>query len=955
MAAAWSGHKSMPIQEQGSAAALLTTVKELTAELHPHQPAHLTVNLDSRLDKHLGLDSLARVELLARIEKLFGIALPERAFTDAETPRDLLRAVLSASGAKATRPTVPISKPPLGETEGTPQTAQTLVDILDWHVTVHGDRPHVQLYNNEGTGELISYAQLRDGASAVAAGLQHRGLQPGDAVAIMLPTGTDYFFSFYGILLAGGIPVPIYPPVRLSQLEDHLRRHQGILNNCVATMLVTTPEAKPVARLLKSQLEKLHSIVTVDELAATGGTLAGPALGPGDIALLQYTSGSTGKPKGVVLTHAALIANIRVTTESVQADASDVFVSWLPLYHDMGLIGAWLGSLYCGVLLVVMSPLAFLARPERWLQAIHRHGGTLSAAPNFGYELAVRRIENESLQGLDLKSWRLAFNGAEPVSPATLQHFSERFAPYGFRPEAMMPVYGLAESSVGLAFPPLGRGPLIDRIERETLMRDSRAQPAVENEHNILQVMSCGHPLPGHEIRIIDSSKRELPERHQGQLQFRGPSSCSGYFRNPEETQRLFAGEWLNSGDMAYIAHGEVYITSRSKDVIIHGGRNIYPQELEEVIGEITGIRKGCVAVIGSPDPKTRTERLVVLAETRETDSQVLEQLQTQINTAATDIVGIPPDDVALIPPHTLLKTSSGKLRHAASRDLYERGRLDSSQRAVWWQVIRISLSALMPELRRLRRKVVTGLYAAYAWFVFGLLSLGIWLSVALLPRLHWRWAAMSQGVRWMARLSGTHLSVQGLAQLPPANQPCVLVANHMSYLDGYVLVAALRRPFSFVAKTEFQQKFITRLFLSRIGASFVERFDMQKGVADARNLVGAVRGGRALIFFPEGTFTRMPGLLAFHMGAFVAAGEAGVPVVPVTIRGSRSILRANSWFPRHGAITLTIGEPINPQALRAETNGDPWKTALALRNRARDTILRHCGEPDLAREKLPL
>jgi len=237
-------------------------------------------------------------------------------------------------------------------------------------------------------------------------------------------------------------------------------------------------EAKPVARLLKAQVNRLRSIVTPQELARDA--VAGRQdIGARDVAFLQYTSGSTGQPKGVILTHADLLANIRAMGEAVRADSTDVFVSWLPLYHDMGLIGAWLGSLYFACPLVLMSPLAFLARPNRWLWTIHHHRGTLSAAPNFAYELCLSKVDDSDIDGLDLASWRRAFNGAEPVSPQTVRRFSDRFARYGFRPDAMAPVYGLAEAAVGLAFPPYGRGPVIDRIQREPFVSSGRAVPGL--------------------------------------------------------------------------------------------------------------------------------------------------------------------------------------------------------------------------------------------------------------------------------------------------------------------------------------------------------------------------------------------------------------------------------------------------------------------------------------------
>lgn len=920
---------------------LLDTVRQLGIELHPNRKAGSALTLDSSLDRDLGFDSLVRVELLLRIEQTFGVSLPEHTLAAMETPRDLLRAVLTASAA-APHVAIPtrVREVATERIEAEADRAATLLDVLDWHVAAHPQRTHIILLSEEASEE-ISYATLRQEAEAVAAGLQTHGLQPGQSVAIMLPTSRDYFYCFYGILLAGGVPVPIYPPARLSQIEDHLRRHAGILNNALASILITVPEAKAVARLLKSHVEGLHSVTTVQELSVFASPISVPVIKAQDIAFLQYTSGSTGNPKGVVLTHANLLANIRAMGQATRADSTDVFVSWLPLYHDMGLIGAWLGSLYYAIPFVVMSPLAFLARPERWLWAIHRHRGTLSAAPNFAYELCLRKIDDHAIEGLDLRSWRMAFNGAEPVSPDTIVNFQRRFARYGLRPEAIAPVYGLAESAVGLAFPPPGRGPIIDRIKRDTFMRAGKALPASEEEQDALRFVACGQPLPSHQIRIVDAIGHELGEREEGRLEFRGPSTTSGYFRNPEQTRRLFHGEWLDSGDFAYITAGDVYLTGRAKDIIIRAGRNIYPYELEETVGNIPGIRKGCVAVFGSPGPTSGTERLIVLAETRETESMALNKLRGEINTLAINLLGEPPDDIVLAPPHTVLKTSSGKIRRAASRDLYEKGGTAGRRpRAVWWQFARLAWAGVTPQLRRSLRLASGVLYACYTWLLFWVLAPLTWLMAALLPRPAWGWTISRIMARLFVRLSGTPFVVRGLENLPQG--PCILVANHASYLDGILLVAALPKQFSFVAKRELRERLIPRIYLEHIGAEFVERFELEQGVEDVKQLLQILRAGQSLIFFPEGTFDRMPGLLPFRMGAFVAATQAGVPVTPVTIRGTRTILRAGQWFPRRGSISITISAPITPE-------GTDWPAAIKLRNATRAEILRFCGEPDLA------
>lgn len=920
---------------------LLGQIRELALELQPRRADTLRVNLDTALDRELGFDSLSRVELLLRLERSFGVTLPERLLAEAETPRDLLRAVQAGRAAGPVVPDIDQRAVQLDELAEVPYQATTLPQVLQWHRQRHPGRPHVYLYGDAEQPETITYGALDDGARAIAAGLQGRGLLPGESVAIMLPTSRDYLFAFFGILLAGGVPVPIYPPLRPSQLEDHLRRHAKILANAQAVLLITVAEAQQVGRLLKGQVDGLRDVVIPPELAADATTLTAPPVQPRDTAFLQYTSGSTGQPKGVILTHADLLANIRAMGEAVQAGSSDVFVSWLPLYHDMGLIGAWLGSLYFGMPLVLMSPLAFLTRPSRWLWAIHRHRGTLTAAPNFAYELCLNKVQEGDIEGLDLGSLRRAFNGAEPVSPNTIRRFGERFAPYGFGQRVMAPVYGLAEAAVGLAFPPLGRGPLIDRIQRQDFTTRGRAIPVSAADAEALEFVACGQPLPGYQVRIVDAAGRELPEREQGRLEFQGPSATSGYLRNPEATRRLFDGEWLDSGDLAYVAGGDLYLTGRAKDLVIRAGRNIYPHELEEAIGDIDGIRKGCVAVFGSPDPRTATERLVVIAETRERGADRLQALRDRIREVASDLLGVPPDEVVLGPPHTVLKTSSGKIRRSAMRELFETGNIDQRQRAVWWQVVRLALASLRPGLRSARRRLAAVAYAGYAHLVFWLLAPPVWLLTVLLPRASWRWAVMRQGARLLFRLGGIPLSVAGLERLPPG-RACVIVSNHASYLDGVLLVAALPLRFAFVAKAELQRKPIPRLFLQRIGTLFVERFDKQRGIDDARRTTAVVRSGRSLLYFPEGTFTRMPGLLPFRMGAFVAAAEAGVPVVPVTIRGTRSLLRGDSRFPRRGHARVIIGEPIHPE-------GSDWGAAMRLRDAARAAILEHLGEPDQA------
>ena len=940
---------STPDDQDKLANTLLMLIEDLVTELHTDKILSFTLTLDSSLDGDLGLDSLARVELISRIEQDFNVTLPQRDFAEAESPRDLLRSIINAQGHKKTFPAKQVIERAVGKVGKLPHHAVTLVDVLEWHVQHNPERLHINILGDDNDVLGLTYQQLWQGAQQVAAGLQQGGIQSGETAAIMLPTGRDYFRSFFGILLTGAIPVPIYPPVRRSQLEDHLHRHSGILNNCVATVLITMPEAKVVARLLKSQVLSLREVATVNDLCSVSASYVRPSISPDDIAFLQYTSGSTGNPKGVVLTHDNLLANIRAMGKAVAATPDDVFVSWLPLYHDMGLIGAWLGSMYFAMLLVVMSPLSFLSRPERWLWAIHQYRGTLSASPNFGFEFCLLRLEDEAIAGLDLSSWRLAFNGAEPVSADSINGFTHRFQAFGFKAEAMMPVYGLAESSVGLAFPPLHRKPVVDRIKRSEFSQSGQAIPAKPADKNALHFVACGHALSGHQIRIVDNDGKELPERQQGGLQFRGASVTSGYYRNPEATKTLFIGDWLDSGDLGYIAEGDVFITGRNKDVIIRAGRNVYPPEVEEVVGNIEGIRKGCVVAFAARDRHYSTERLVILAETRITDQETKQVLKNQIGEISSDLIGLPPDEVILAPPHTVLKTSSGKVRRSACRELYELNQLGQAPKSFWLQVARTALQSALPMTQRLLQGFVNGVYAVYVWILFLILSSVTWLTVMLSPTLKWRWRAAHGLARFLFFAAGIKIVVNGLENLPPEPQISIYVANHSSYLDSFAVVASISRNFSFIAKHELSQNIFTGAALKRIGTKFVERFDKLRGVHDAQDIASTKHLRQSLFFYPEGTFTRVSGLQNFHMGAFITAATTGMQVVPIAICGTRSMLRAGTLMPRRGQITFTVGKVITPEVEVEAGSGDKWSTAVKLREAAHRHILDHCGEVDLS------
>jgi acyl carrier protein len=932
-------------EDDGTAASLLQVVRELVVEARPAGTLP-TVRLDARLDTDLGLDSLAVAELLVRLEARFGRTLPDELLVRAETPRDLLTELSGGAAQVASGGTAPEDGASwrTRATGGTaaPEVAATLLDVLEWHVDTHPDRPHLRLLGTAGEVEELTYGELLREAGQIAAGLRGRRVPAGSAVAMMLPTSRAYFTTFFGILLAGGIPTPIYPPGRPSGLEDHLRRNTRVLDNARAAVLVTVPEVRPLARLVTPKVTSLRHVVTPEDLVDGDVRPPRATLDPSATALLQYTSGSTGDPKGVVLSHANLLANMRAMRQAGELTASDVFVSWLPLYHDMGLIGSWLLSLAAGLPFVVLSPLAFVARPSRWLWAIHDHGGTVSGGPNFGYELCLRRVADRELEGLDLSSWRLAFNGAEPVGPDTVARFTERFGAVGFPAGAMTPVYGLAESSVALTVPPVGRGPLIDRIARAPLQRDGRAVPAHADDAGAARFVACGLPLRGHELRIVDRGGIPLGERQEGTLQFRGPSATAGYHRNDLATRRLVAGDgWLDTGDLGYLADGELYLTGRRKDLIIRAGRNLHPSELETAVGELEGVRRGCVAAFAVADPASGTERLVVLAETRETDEARRGTIRRAVAGAVLDVAGTPPDEVVLAGPGAVPKTSSGKVRRTEARDRYEAGQLDRADRPVWWQVARLGVASVPPRLRRAAPALGATLYGLYAQGVLVVLGAVVLALVAILPDRPRRWRVVRRAGRLLFRATGVPIELRGTEHLPRAG-PFVVAANHASHLDPLVLSLVLPESPIFVAVGELAEQPLVRGFLRRMGAHLIDRGNRVRAVEDRRELTDAVREGRTVVFFPEGRRSPAVGLEPFRSGAFVVAADAGVPVVPIALHGTRQLLAVGQRLPRWSRVTLTVTPPVS-------TDRSGWPGAATLHEGTRAAILRHCGEPDLA------
>ena len=962
---------------------VLEVIRALLNELGS-QGALPMLNLSSQLDRELGLGSLERVELLTRLESAFGVRLPDRVASEANTPGDLVRAILAvpettaevavpASALRGTATTQKLHRDAIGAGVF---AQETLVDVLRYRATHNADEVHLLVTEDGPDGEkelALTFSELYAAGERFAEELARRGVPAGGRVALMLPTSRAFFISYAGILLAGAVPVPIYPPFRADRIEEYATRQSAILNNAEVCLLLTFRRGEAVARLLRPRVRSLEEVADAEKVIEAADKAPPPAPGAlspqvigkrvrkgGDLAMLQYTSGSTGNPKGVMLTHANLLANIRAVGQAVEVGPGDVVVSWLPLYHDMGLIGAWLTPLHFGLPVAVMSPLAFLTRPEKWLQAFHKHRGTVAAAPNFAYELCVRKIADKDIEGLDLSSWRAALNGAEPVNPETLERFGKRFAEYGFRREAQLPVYGLAEATLGVTVPPLGRKPRIDRVERERFALEGRAVPAVAEDETAISFVSSGKPLPRHEVRIVDGKGNPVPERTEGFLWFRGPSATSGYYNNPEATEALLPEgatasdgglPWLNSGDRAYRADQEIYVTGRVKDIIIKGGRNLYPHEVEDLATRAEGIRKGGVVAFGLSDEASGTEKLVVAAETRERDAARRAAIAARVTELVSQGLGLPPDRVELIPPGSIPKTSSGKLRREETKQLYVAGTLSAARPPAWVQIVRLGtksgLDNFGQETRAGLKRGLEMLYGVYLLLVFALWIVPTWALLHFIkdPRAAGRYT--SRAVKILFALAGCKVRVIGKENMEVSGAK-IFAANHTSYCDVLPLMAGLGVEYRFIAKREVRDMPFIGAFLDRMGHLRFDRTDPESRLREVQEVEELLRKGESVFFFPEGTFSSEVGVRPFQLGAFKAAVATGTPIVPISLEGTRKILRDGTHLPRPGSVKITVHPAIYPRtdgSQRSAGDRSGWRELIRLRDATRERIARDSGE----------
>lgn len=896
------------------------------------------INRDASLQKDLTIDSLGKVELFHRIEQFYGVELSESVMIQADSLTDLATAIIEAkSGKTVTKQKSFVAKE--AETHFDPLQAKSLVEVLLKRAAKEPNRVHIFYQDDAGNEHPITYGQLLENAKKVARGLQDWNIEVGETIAIMLPTSEDFFYTFFGVLLIGAIPVPIYPPFRPDRIEEYAMRAANILKNAEVRLLITFQKAERLSDLLKVFISSLKGVITVDSLNKNEGDYKAIHVHEKMPGLIQYTSGSTSLPKGVLLTHENLLANIRAIGQSIHLTSADVAVSWLPLYHDMGLIGSWLTSFYHANPVVIMSPLSFLSRPERWLWTIHYHRATVTGAPNFAYELCVRRISEKSLEGLDLSTWRLSFNGAEAVNPRTLENFIKKFAPYGFKETTMYPVYGLAETCVALTFPPLNRPPKIDVIDRAIFQAEQRAVPTTDSGQNSLQMVCCGKAIIGHEVKIVDENHKEVPERTVGNLHFRGPSSMQGYYNQPEATKAILVDGWWNSGDLAYLAEGEVYITGRKKDVIIKAGRNLYPDEIEEASGQVNGVRKGCVVAFGVTDHQLGTEKLVIVAETKE-DSKVLhKKIIEEITEKVNVVLGILPDEVLLVSPKTIGKTSSGKLQRAACKQAYLNNQLKKAHVPVSVQIAKLYVKSFGVKLSNGLQLALKSLYSLYVGLLVGtsavtLTLMSLLLKANLFARFCRQWARLG------LRLVGCPLEVQGREHLNE-QETCVYVANHASYIDAVVLLALLPAGVTFVAKQELRKvPFLSRI-MKKLNYITVNRMDFSSNLSESNEIAEVLRQGKSVALFPEGGFNYATGLRPFKLGAFKVAVESHTAICPIALDGTRHMMRGDRLILTPKKIKVIIGK-------REYPTSSEWQEVMRLHNISREWIAQYCGEPTI-------
>lgn len=548
---------------------------------------------------------------------------------------------------------------------------RTLAGLLRARAQEHGEK--LALHYKEGDEWLArGWGETWEEARAVAAALHARGVRSGDGVLLLIPEVRPSVSTLFGVWALGAVPSILGVPYRLADLDAYLEQLRGTAKKLNAKALVLSGM---LAGMAGEGSQEGPSLIIADTLVEEGRASAfqpEPETAPGPC-LVQLTSGSTSDPRGVVLSHEKVMLHMASMSQALPSPEHAAAVSWLPLHHDMGLLGGLLFPFFNGFPAHMLSPLDFRQRPFCWLEAMSQFKGTICAAPPSAYAICLGLANRAKESGLDLSAWEVAMIGAEPISPELLRRFSDRFAPCGFRAEAFFPVYGLAEATVAVTFPRKLASTVVDCVDRAVLEREGRAVPSPMGP-GALELTGVGRPIPHTEVRLVDEQDQPVPERTLGEILVRSATVMDGYYREPELTAAAIQEGWLRTGDLGYQADGELFITGRKKELIIKGGHNLIPSILEELTAEVEGVRAGCVAAVGLRSEQRQTELVYVLAETKleaEAQAALGERIRERLRAA-----GIAIDHVLLVAPGTLPKTTSGKLKRKALAEAIASGQL---------------------------------------------------------------------------------------------------------------------------------------------------------------------------------------------------------------------------------------------------------------------------------------
>ncbi len=555
--------------------------------------------------------------------------------------------------------------------------AHTLVDVLRMRKKV--DRDFLIFMDMKNNEKKVSADEVVRKVEGVAHYLINHGMKKDDKAVIMLPTSEEFVYVYFGTLMAGGVPVPVSQPAGTSNLEKYLGNLKHIIADCEGKFFITYDKMKMIVGGMAGASSMGIDFVFTNEIFNDDFTgledvtgVQFPEITSKDIALIQYTSGTTGHPKGVLLSHANLIHNIHGIGVASAMKDGDVGISWLPLYHDMGLIGGFFTTMYWNMPIVLMKPEAFLFRPQWWMQNIGRYKVTMGVAPNFGYHYCVTRIADEDLPQIDLSTWRLALNGAEPIDRITLQKFIDKFKPCGLRENLFLPVYGMAENSLAATFPALDNTTVVRRFDRQMIEEENLALDSdADDSRKYVDLVAVGYPLLGQEVRIADDKGNTLYERQIGEILVKSNSLTGGYYKNKQATQNTIADGWLHTGDLGFILDGMLFISGRKKEMIIKRGKNIYPYDVERIAATVEGVRLGSCAAFAVENQHEGTEDLVLVCESVLKEKDRLEDLKKRISSEIMSRLGFRPDDIRIVPKGTVPKTTSGKLQRVLCKKIY--------------------------------------------------------------------------------------------------------------------------------------------------------------------------------------------------------------------------------------------------------------------------------------------